>query len=258
MMMAGSVLTVIPVLLLFLVLQRYYLQGLLAAASRDEAGRAGSGGAGAWRLRPAGRRAPARRLQRHLAVAGTRVGRRDRDGARAYEGGLRLDYDFSRGSGYAISAANLPSTGRRISTCASGFRGSGPANALEVKLVDASGENVWWHRRADYVPPGEWRTIRVRRRQVDFAWGPVQDRSLRRTASVESSSRRGAAAAKAGSPSTIWSCVPRTPAPVEPLCAWSARARQLAMRRRGCGRRSSHQLDARSGAADRSGPWLFA
>ena len=32
MMMAGSVLTVLPVLVLFLVLQRYYLQGLLAGS----------------------------------------------------------------------------------------------------------------------------------------------------------------------------------------------------------------------------------
>ena len=32
MMMAGSVLTVVPVLILFLVLQRYYLQGLLAGS----------------------------------------------------------------------------------------------------------------------------------------------------------------------------------------------------------------------------------
>ena len=31
-MMAGSVLTVLPVLLLFLVLQRYYIQGLLAGS----------------------------------------------------------------------------------------------------------------------------------------------------------------------------------------------------------------------------------
>jgi multiple sugar transport system permease protein len=32
MMMAGSVLTILPVLLLFIVLQRYYMQGLLAGS----------------------------------------------------------------------------------------------------------------------------------------------------------------------------------------------------------------------------------
>jgi len=32
MMMAGSVITVLPVLVLFLVLQRYYIQGLLAGS----------------------------------------------------------------------------------------------------------------------------------------------------------------------------------------------------------------------------------
>ena len=37
MMMAGAVVTVVPVLALFLVLQRYYIQGLLLGSVRDEA-----------------------------------------------------------------------------------------------------------------------------------------------------------------------------------------------------------------------------
>jgi hypothetical protein len=104
---------------------------------------------------------------------------------RPFDGGLRLDYDFSRGSGYAFLRRPLPLELPANFELRFRLRGQGPANALEIKLTDASGENVWWHRRADYVPPGEWQTIRIRRRQIDFAWGPTTDRTLRRTAAIE-------------------------------------------------------------------------
>jgi hypothetical protein len=104
---------------------------------------------------------------------------------RPYEGGLRLDYDFSRGSGYAFLRRALPLELPANFELRFRLRGQGPANALEIKLTDASGENVWWHRRADYVPPGEWQTIRIRRRQIDFAWGPTADRTLRRAGAIE-------------------------------------------------------------------------
>jgi len=104
---------------------------------------------------------------------------------RPYEGGLRLDYDFSRGSGYAFLRRALPLELPANFELRFRLRGQGPANALEIKLTDAGGENVWWHRRADYVPPGEWQTLRIRRRQIDFAWGPTGDRILRRAAAIE-------------------------------------------------------------------------
>jgi hypothetical protein len=105
--------------------------------------------------------------------------------ARPFEGGLRLDYDFTRGSGYAFVRRELPLDLPDNFELRFRLRGAGPANALEIKLTDASGENVWWHRKPDYVTPGEWTTIRVRRRQIEFAWGPTQDRTLRRAAAIE-------------------------------------------------------------------------
>jgi hypothetical protein len=102
-----------------------------------------------------------------------------------FEGGLRLNYDFTRGSGYAFLRRALPLELPANFELRFRLRGRGPANALEIKLTDASGENVWWHRRADYVPPGEWQTIRIRRRQIEFAWGPTTDRMLRRAAAIE-------------------------------------------------------------------------
>lgn len=102
-----------------------------------------------------------------------------------FEGGLRLDYDFTHGSGYALLRRDLPLDLLANFELRFRLRGHGAANALEVKLTDASSENVWWHRRPDFVPPGQWQTIRIRRRQIDFAWGPTQDRTLRRTAAIE-------------------------------------------------------------------------
>jgi hypothetical protein len=102
-----------------------------------------------------------------------------------FDGGLRLNYDFTHGSGYAVLRRDLPLNLPANFELRFRIRGQGAANALEVKLTDASGENVWWNRHVDYVPPGEWRTIRIRRRQIDFAWGPTRDRNLRRTAAIE-------------------------------------------------------------------------
>jgi len=105
--------------------------------------------------------------------------------ATPFEGGLRLDYDFSRGSGYAFVRRELPLDLPENFELRFRIRGSGPANALEVKLTDAGADNVWWNRRADFVAPAEWTPVRIRRRQIDFAWGPTQDRSLRRAAAIE-------------------------------------------------------------------------
>jgi hypothetical protein len=102
-----------------------------------------------------------------------------------FDGGLRLDYDFTKGSGYAFLRRELPLDLPDNFELSFRLRGSGAANALEMKLVDASGDNVWWHRKADYVAPGEWATIRIKRRQIEFAWGPIQDKNLKRAAAIE-------------------------------------------------------------------------
>ena len=70
---------------------------------------------------------------------------------------------------------------RSRSSCAA----KAPINNFEVKLADASGENVWWFERRDFEFPSEWRRIKIKKRQIAFAWGPTQDRALRHTDSLE-------------------------------------------------------------------------
>ena len=65
------------------------------------------------------------------------------------------------------------------------MRANAPVNNFEVKLADASGDNVWWFERRDFEFPSEWRRIKIKKRQIAFAWGPTQDRSLRRIDSLE-------------------------------------------------------------------------
>src|SRR5688572_33207224 len=86
---------------------------------------------------------------------------------------MRLDFDFHGGGGFVVArktlAATLPDT---FALCFD-VRGRGPANTLELKLADPSGRNVWWHRTANFEPSDDWRPVRIRSSQIEFAWGPA-------------------------------------------------------------------------------------
>lgn len=99
--------------------------------------------------------------------------------------GLRMDFDFQRGSGYAFIARALPRTWPDNFEISVRLRGRLPPNAIEIKLVDASGDNVWWYREADRHFTGDWEEVRFRRRHVTFAWGPASDQRLGSTARAE-------------------------------------------------------------------------
>ena len=66
------------------------------------------------------------------------------------------------------------------------LHGTGPANALQFKLVDASGENVLVAEpRRSTCPPRVSSELSIRQRQIEFAWGPTTDRVLRSAAAIE-------------------------------------------------------------------------
>jgi hypothetical protein len=85
---------------------------------------------------------------------------------------LRLDFSFRSGGGYAIArrATAIPLPPNYVFSF--WIRGEAPPNTLEFKLVDRSGENVWWYTEPDRAFDGAWHRITVRRRQITFAWGP--------------------------------------------------------------------------------------
>ena len=96
-----------------------------------------------------------------------------------------MTYDFHGGSGWAglrrAAALDFPEDWSLTFRA----RGTGTPNTLEVKFLDASGENVWWARREGFSARMEGETITVRKRHVSFAWGPAGARPLRRAAAVE-------------------------------------------------------------------------
>lgn len=47
-----------------------------------------------------------------------------------------------------------------------------PSNNFEIKLVDPSGDNVWWMNKKGFDFPGEWTKITLHKRNLNFAWGP--------------------------------------------------------------------------------------
>jgi F5/8 type C domain len=108
---------------------------------------------------------------------------------RSTEGGngraLCIDFDFGRVTGYVSARRTLPIDYPSRYEFALSVRGEAPPNAFQFKLIDASGDNVWWAQRPEYRFPREWQTLKLRQRQIEFAWGPTSDRALRRTAFAE-------------------------------------------------------------------------
>jgi len=99
--------------------------------------------------------------------------------------GLRLEFDLAGTAGYALARRVLPLDLPDDYEIVFSVRGDAAPNAFQVKLVDASGENVWWVNRPDFEFPRDWQRVRIKKRQVGFAWGPTKDRTLRHAASIE-------------------------------------------------------------------------
>ncbi|MBS7456155.1 discoidin domain-containing protein [Coralloluteibacterium stylophorae] len=98
---------------------------------------------------------------------------------------LCLDYDFNGVSGHAAIRRRLPLDYPDNYAFSFRMRGQAPVNDLQFKLIDDSGDNVWWVNRPETQVPTEWTDVRYKKRHIDFAWGPREDRSLRESAQVE-------------------------------------------------------------------------
>ena len=98
---------------------------------------------------------------------------------------LCLDYNFNGVSGYAGIRRPLSVQYPQNYQLAVNVRGDSPANDLQFKLIDASGDNVWWVKRPGFVFPKSWTTLAYRKRHIEKAWGPSPDTQLRNSAAVE-------------------------------------------------------------------------
>jgi hypothetical protein len=98
---------------------------------------------------------------------------------------LRLDFDLGGTAGYAAARRALPFDLPPNYEITFDLRADAPVNDFQFKLIDASGENVWWYHVKDFDFPTAWHQFRIKKRQIEFAWGPAPDRTLRRAATVE-------------------------------------------------------------------------
>lgn len=105
--------------------------------------------------------------------------------ASAADGGLRLDFDFAGKGGYAFVRRSLPLDLPDNYEISFYVRADAPANHFEFKLTDASGDNVWWFQQQNYVFPKQWQLVRIKKRQILFAWGPAKDHNLRHADKIE-------------------------------------------------------------------------
>lgn len=99
--------------------------------------------------------------------------------------GMRLDFDFGGAAGYAAARRTLPLDFGDDYEISFWLRADAPLNNLEFKLVDASGDNVWWVNRPNFAISREWQRVTFKKRHVSFAWGPAKDHTLRHTEKVE-------------------------------------------------------------------------
>jgi len=111
---------------------------------------------------------------------------------------MRIDFAFS-GGGYAIVRKELPLDLPDNYELSLWIRGDAPTENLEVKLVDSTGENVWWRNQRDVELPKAWRRMSIKKRQITFAWGPRGGGELRRAAALEISVTAGS-----GGRGTVW------------------------------------------------------
>ncbi len=98
---------------------------------------------------------------------------------------IRFDYDFTKGTGYGgvqkLFPIDLPDNYEFTFY----LKADSPPNNFEIKFIDSTGHNVWWVNNRNYDFPDVWNKIRIKKRHIHFAWGPTQERNLKRIDRIE-------------------------------------------------------------------------
>jgi hypothetical protein len=118
-------------------------------------------------------------------VASNQVSGRLRMAAGSTDKALCLDYDFNGVSGYVGMQRELPLAYPADYEFSFDLRGDSPANDLQFKVVDGSGDNVWWVNKPRYAFPTQWTHVVYKKRHISRAWGPDPDSVLHRSRKLE-------------------------------------------------------------------------
>lgn len=94
---------------------------------------------------------------------------------------IKLDFNFISGAGYGGFQKTFPLDLPENFQFSFYIRADAPSNNLEFKLIDESGDNVWWRNQVNFEFPKQWKKITIKKRNIEFAWGPAQDKNLKKT-----------------------------------------------------------------------------
>lgn len=97
---------------------------------------------------------------------------------------MRIDFDLGIG-GFVIARRPLSHRLPQNYVFAFDVRGEAKPNNLEFKLVDPTGDNVWWAIDRDFEFPPDWERVTFRRSRLRYAWGNSGGEPLTRTGFVE-------------------------------------------------------------------------
>ncbi len=112
---------------------------------------------------------------------------------------IRFDYNFTKGTGYGGFQKFFPIDLPDNFEFTFNLKAESPANNFEIKFIDSTGNNVWWVNNRNYDFPKEWKKIRIKKRHINFAWGPTNDQKLTRIDRIEFT-----IASYVGGKGTIW------------------------------------------------------
>ncbi|MEP6691765.1 MAG: discoidin domain-containing protein [Gemmatimonadaceae bacterium] len=112
---------------------------------------------------------------------------------------MRLDFDFHGGGGYAIARKMVDLALPANYQFQFSMRGSAPTENLEFKLVDPSGENVWWNNARNVAFSTKWSAVTRGKRDISFAWGPIGGGAMTHVGAVEIAITAGS-----GGKGTVW------------------------------------------------------
>ena len=112
---------------------------------------------------------------------------------------IRFDYDFTHGTGYGGIQKLFPIDLPKNYEFTFYLKAASPSNNLEIKFIDSTGNNVWWVSNRNYDFPTEWKKITIKKRHINFAWGPTSDKDLKRIDRIEFT-----VASFVGGKGTIW------------------------------------------------------
>jgi hypothetical protein len=86
---------------------------------------------------------------------------------------IKIDYNFTSGSGYGGIQKDFHIKLPANYIFSFDIKADSPDNTLEFKLIDKSGDNVWWVNLRNFSFPKNWTKLSFKKRNIVKAWGPL-------------------------------------------------------------------------------------